>query len=363
MSVPGRFDPVREMGSDFRIRVIRSGMGNWREYDPFPTAGLSVKFPAGSFWESMSQVSRRRILISAAMLLVEPIRTEAQPSTKVYRIGWLTGGSPQSHATLLDAFRRGLQERGWVEGRNIVLELRWAEGNLERLPSLAADLVRQKPDVILTAANAVHLAVRKETRTIARPGGNVTGLSGFFEATPIKMLELIAALVSAGARVSMLVDANTIFARPHNRGEVERTARSVGVQLEYVEVATPQETTRALAALGNNPPSALVVLPGSMFFARATEIVKSAEAMKVPIIYPFENMVEAGGLMSYAAPLAESYYRAASYVDRILKGAWPGELPIEQPTRLALAINLKTANALGVKIPASVLLRADRVIE
>jgi putative ABC transport system substrate-binding protein len=330
----------------------------------------------------MSQVSRRQFLVAATAMVIEPIGSEARESVKVYRIGWLTGGSPTSHAALLEAFRTGLQEHGWVEGRNIVLELRWAEGNLERLPALAADLVRQKPDVILTAANVVHLAVRKETQTIpivmatgadpveaglaeslARPGGNVTGLSGFFEATPIKMLELISALVSPGARVSMLVDANTIFARPHHRGEVERTAKSVGVQLEYVEVATPQETARTLAALGKNPPSALVVLPGSMFFARATEIVKGAEAMKVPIIYPFENMVEAGGLMSYAAPLAESYYRAASYVDRILKGAWPGELPIEQPTRLALAINLKTAKALGIKMPPAILLRADRVIE
>jgi putative ABC transport system substrate-binding protein len=330
----------------------------------------------------MSQVSRRRILVSAAMLLVSPIGTEAQQSAKVYRIGWLTGGSPRSHATLLDAFRRGLKEHGWVEGQNIELELRWAEGNLERLPSLATDLVRRKPDVILTAANVVHLAVRRETRTIpivmatgadpvesglaeslARPGGNVTGLSGFFEATPIKMLELISALVPPGARVSMLVDANTVFTRPQNRGEVERAAKSVGMQVEFAEVATPQDTMRTLAVLGKNPPSALVVLPGSMFFARATDIVNSVEGMKVPIIYPFENMVEAGGLMSYAAPLAESYYRAAGYVDRILKGAKPGELPIEQPTRLALAINLKTAKMLGIKIPQSILLRADRVIE
>jgi putative ABC transport system substrate-binding protein len=191
----------------------------------------------------------------------------------------------------------------------------------------------------------------------------VTGLSGFFEATPIKMLELISALVSPGARVSMLVDANTIFTRSHNRGQVERAAESVGLRTEYVEVATPQDTARALAALKKNPPNALVVLPGSMFFALAADIVRDTELLKVPVIYPFENMVEAGGLISYSAPLAESYYRAASYVDRILKGARPGELPIEQPTRLALTMNLKTAKTLGIKVPPEILLRADRVIE
>ena len=300
----------------------------------------------------------------------------------VRRIGWLTGGSPKSHAKLLEAFREGLKEHGWVEGRNIALELRWAEGDNARLPALAADLVRLKPDVIVTAATVVHLAVRKETSSIpivmatgtdpvgaglvaslARPGGNVTGLSGFFEATPIKMLELAAALVPRGARVSVLVDVNTPFSRMQYRSEVERTAQAVGIRADFAEVTTVEDVARVLAALGKSPPAALVVLPSPMFFFLAHDMAARAEALRRPVIYPFEESAEAGGLMSYAAPLADNYRRAARYVDRILKGAKPGDLPIEQPTRLALAVNLKTAKAQGIEIPRAILLRADKVIE
>jgi putative ABC transport system substrate-binding protein len=326
-------------------------------------------------------VTRRPFLAGALALLAIPF-ARAQAAGKLRRVGWLTGGSPQSHARLLDAFREGMRERGWVEGENMTLELRWAEGDLERLPVLAAELVRLKPEVIVTAATVVNLAVKKETATIpivmatgadpvaaglvaslARPGGNVTGLTGFFEATPLKMLELAAVLVPRGARVGLLLDVHSPFTRGEYRAEIERAAGAFGFRTEYAVAGTPEELNRAFAALSRNPPAVLVVMPGSMFFAKRDDLVRSASPLKVPVIYPFEECVEAGGLMSYAISLPETYRRAAGYVDRILRGAKPGELPIEQPTRLSLAVNLKTAKQLGITIPAAVLARADRMIE
>jgi putative ABC transport system substrate-binding protein len=242
--------------------------------------------------------------------------------------------------------------------------------------------VRLKPEVIVTAANAVALALKKETSDIpivmatgadpiasglvaslARPGGNVTGLTGFYEVTPVKMLELAAALVPRGARVSLLIDANGVFSHGDHRAAVERTAETFGFRVDYLVVGSDDEVMRALATLQKNRPATLVVPAGPMFFALGERMVKSASELKVRVICSFEEWVEAGALMSYAIELRESYRRAAAYVDRILKGAKPGELPIEQPTRLSLAVNLKTAKHLGITIPAAVLARADRVIE
>ncbi|HUG77132.1 MAG TPA: ABC transporter substrate-binding protein [Burkholderiales bacterium] len=327
-------------------------------------------------------MNTRRKVLGLALAGVLPVFARAQTPEKLRRVGWLTGGSPKSHAKLLQAFREGLREHGWVEGRNLVLELRWAEGKLERVPMLAMELVRLKPDAIVTAANPVIAAVKKATSSVpivmatgadpvahglvaslARPGGNVTGLSGFFEATPTKMLELAAALVGKGTSVSVLVDVNTPFSRAEYRDAAERTAGALGVRVKFVEVAGIEDVSRAFAALAGDPAAAVVVLPSPMFFFLSRDMPRSAAALKRPVIYPFEESAEAGGLMSYAAPLAESYRRAARYVDLILKGANPAELPIEQPTRLSLAVNLKTASAQGISIPREILLRADRTIE
>jgi len=329
-------------------------------------------------------MKRRSFLGTVLAVAAGTELARAQPGKPLRRIGWLTGGSPRSHARPLAAFRDGLRERGWLEGQNVALELLWAEGKLDRLPALAAELVRSKPDVILTAANVVHLAVKKETSTIpivmatgadpvqaglvaslARPGGNVTGLSGFFDATPLKMLELVLALVARGARVAVVLDANfnTAVFRGRLRDELRQAMQSAGVRKELFEVATVEDVERVLAALQRNPPSALIVLPGSMIFANAARVVRHATQLGVPAIYPFEEMADAGGLMSYSVNVSESYRRAASYVDRILRGAHPGELPIEQPTRLSLVVNLGTAKQLGLSLPASLVLRADRIIE
>jgi putative ABC transport system substrate-binding protein len=324
---------------------------------------------------------KRRAFLFAATGVLAPL-ARAQTSAKLRRVGWLMAGSPNSHGRLLESFRDGMRERGWVEGRNMTLELRWAEGKLERLPALAAELVRLKPEVIVTAATVVHLAVKKETSTIpivmatgadpvasglvaslGRPGGNVTGMTGFFEVTAVKMLELAAALVPRGARISLLVDVNGPFHRGEHRAEVERTAEAFGFRVDYFVVASADEVTSAFAALHKNPPAVLVVPAGPMFYALAERLVKGANALRVPVISPFEEWVEGGVLMSYAIDTKETYRRAAGYVDQILKGARPADLPIEQSTRLSLAVNLKTAKELGITIPAAVLARADRVIE
>jgi putative tryptophan/tyrosine transport system substrate-binding protein len=310
-----------------------------------------------------------------------PSLVGAQAPGKLRRIGWLTGGSPGSHAKLLDAFRDALREHGWIEGRNIALEVRWAEGDLRRLPALAEELARLKPDVILTAAQPVNLAMKNATSSIpivmatgadpvggglvaslARPGGNVTGLSGFYEVMPVKMIELAAAVVPPRARVALFVDAKSPFARGEYRDAVERAVKTFGLRADYFLAGTPEELGGAWSAVAKERPAVVIALPGSMFFALGDRIVKSAAELKLPLIGPFEEWADAGALISYAVSLIESYRRAASYVDKILRGAKPADLPIEQPTRLSLAVNLKTAKALGVAIPPAILARADRVI-
>ena len=301
---------------------------------------------------------------------------------QIRRVGWLTGGSPKSHAKLLEAFREGLREHGWVEGKNFKLELRWAEGDLTRLPGLANELVGLKPDVVLTAAQPVNLAMKKATSTIpivmatgadpvggglvaslARPGGNVTGLSGFYEVMPVKMVELAAAAVPRAARIALLVDATSPFASGEYRRATEQAVKAFGLRASYLEPATAEELERAFAALGKDRPEMVIALPGSMFFALGERIVRGAAQRKLALIGPFEEWADAGALMSYAVSLTESYRRAASYVDRILRGAKPADLPIEQPTRLSLAVNLRSAKELGIAVPPDVLARADRVIE
>jgi putative tryptophan/tyrosine transport system substrate-binding protein len=322
----------------------------------------------------------RRAALIAVLAAALPGGARAQP--KLRRIGWLTGGSPKSHARLLEAFRDGLREHGWVEGRNIALELRWAEGDLARLPALAEELARLKPDVILTAAQPVSIAMKNATSTIpivmatgadpvggglvaslARPGGNVTGLSGFYEVMPVKMVELAAAVVPQGARVAVFVDAKSPFARGEYRREIERVVKTFSLRADYFDVGTPEELAPAFSAVGKDRPALVLALPGSMLFALGERIVKSAADLRLPLIGPFEEWADSGALLSYAVSLVESYRRAASYVDKILRGAKPADLPIEQPTRLTLAVNLKTAKQLGVAIPPAVLARADRVIQ
>ncbi len=324
----------------------------------------------------------RRESLAALLLLGAGAASPARAQERVRRIGCLFGGSPKTHGAALAAFLAGLREYGWAEGRNVTLEPRWAEGRLERVPALAADVVRSRPDLILTAANVVIAELKKATASIpiimatgadpvewglvaslSRPGGNLTGLTGFYESTPIKMLELIASLVPRGSRVAALLEAHTPFSRARYRAELDATAKALELRVEVFVATTSEDVARAIGGLAGNRPAALIVLPGPMLFATGGELVQRATALRVPAVYPFEEMCEAGGLMSYAVNLNASYKRAAFFADRIFRGANPGELPIEQPTRLSLAVNLKTAKAQGIRVPQDILLRADRVIE
>lgn len=322
---------------------------------------------------------RRQFLIAASAFLVSPF---AQAQEQLRRIGCLFGGSPKTHNGLLKAFRAGLAEHGWIVGRNVVLELHWAEGKMDRIPSLAAGVVRSNPDLILTAANPIIADVKKATKSIpivmatgadpvesglvaslARPGGNLTGLTGFYESTPVKMLELAGTLIPRGAHIAILLEANTVFSRARHRDQLAQTAITLDLRTQVLEVASADDVARALEALAKDRPAVLIVLPGPMLFANGNDLVSRAARLSIPVIYPFEEMAEAGGLMSYSADLPNSYRRAARYVDRILRGGNPGELAIEQPTRLSLVVNLRTAAAQRIKVPQSVLQRADRPIE
>jgi putative tryptophan/tyrosine transport system substrate-binding protein len=328
---------------------------------------------------TMSHIRRRQLLIAAAACAASPF---AHSREELRRIGCLFGGSPTTHRRALDAFRTGLAESGWIEGRNVAIEVRWAEGRMERIPALAAELVALNPHVILTAANPVIAEVKKATQSIpivmatgadpvesgfvaslARPGGNLTGLTGFYESTPFKMFELASALVPRGAHVAVMLERNTVFARERYRNQLADAAQKLGLQTQILDVSKRDDVDRVFAAQANSRPAALIVLPGPMIFALGSDLVNRAESLAIPVIYPFEEMTEAGGLMSYAPDLLDSYRRAARYVDRILKGAKAGDMAIEQPTRLLLAINMRAAKAQGIRIPQSILQRADRIIE
>jgi len=319
----------------------------------------------------------------AGGLLGAPLAVGAQPAGKVYRIGYISNSPPNTpeSSRLHEAFRQGLRERGWVEGRNAVIEWRFAEGRMERFPDLAADLVRLKVDLIVTTGGPAARAAKQATTTIpivavavsdpvgqgfvaslARPGGNVTGLATLFPELAVKRLGLLKEILPGVSRVAVLWNA----ANPGNviilRG-VQAAARTLGVTLQSREVRGPDDFEAAFAKMSRERHDALMILDDPLLFQYRASIVDFAAKMRLPTMHPFRESVEAGGLIAYSVNLAELNRRAAEYVDKILKGADPAELPIEQPTEFELVINLKTAKALGLTIPPSLLQRADQVIE
>jgi putative ABC transport system substrate-binding protein len=305
----------------------------------------------------------------------------AQPLAKPHRVGvlWPTNVSTNP---MFDAFVHGLRNLGWVEGKNIVIEHRSAEGRADRLPDLAADLVRVKVDVILTGSTPAALAARKATGTIpivmgtsgdpvrlglvaslARPGGNVTGLA-YDEGlqSVVKMLELLKETIPNARRVAVLWN-------PGNQAHVAATrelssaARSRGIQLQLVEARGPKDFDAAFAGMSRERAGAVMVITEAVFTRHLRELRDLAAKSRLPVMYGQRLYPEAGGLMSYGVDLRDSFRRAAAYVDKILKGARPGDLPIEQPTKYELVINLKTAKALNLTIPQSVLVRTDQFID
>ena len=319
----------------------------------------------------------------AGSLLAAPLAAEAQPTGKVYRIGIL-GNVPLTDpegANLWGAFVQGLRELAYVEDQNITIERRSSEGQYERLPALAADLVRLKVDVIVVPASENALAAQRATRTIpivaaslgdpartglvasfARPDGNITGLSFAGPELAGKQIELLKDIVTGVPRVALLSNPTNPIHSAWLR-EANAATRSLRLQLQALEARKPDEFESAFAALTRQRAGALLVLPDGMFLFHRARIADLATKRRVPAMYGLRAHVDAGGLVFYGASLRDSFRRAATYVDKILKGAKPGDLPIEQPTKFELVINLKAAKALGLTIPPSLLQRADQVIE
>jgi putative tryptophan/tyrosine transport system substrate-binding protein len=300
----------------------------------------------------------------------------------VPRIGFLSLTSPSDRPPLLDAFRQRLRELGWVEGQNIVIDYRYAEGRVDRLPDLAAELVRLKVDLIVASAGTqAATAAKNATETIpivmiyvrdpvgtgliaslARPGGNVTGVSGSAGLELFaKQLELLKETVPKIRRVAILSNPDNAYHQLAIR-EVNVAARSLGVQLQLLEARGPNEFDGAFAAMAKERVGALLVLSDAIFGSHRTRLADLAARSRLPAAYGVRESVEAGGLMSYGPSLLDSYRQAATYVDKILKGAKPADLPVEQPMKFELVLNLKTAEALGLTIPPLILFQADEVI-
>jgi putative ABC transport system substrate-binding protein len=331
----------------------------------------------------MDRVQRRDFLIVAGALLAAPFAAGAQQAAKIARIGYLTS-SQGLNPHLPEAFRQGLRDLGYVEGRDLVIEYRDAEGKAERLPALAAELVALKVDVIVAAPGTLAARVAKEaTRTVpivfiaadpvasgivtslARPGGNVTGLSNLAPALVGKRLELLKQAVPGVSRVAVLWFPGALGEGTDKEmlKEAEAAARALGVRLQLVEARGPADIDRAFSDMTDARAGALTVLPSNMFLREHRRLVDLAAKNRLPAVYTSREFVDAGGLMSYGANQPDLFRRAATYVDKILKGAKPADLPVEQPTRFELVINLKTAKALGLTIPPSLVQRADQVIE
>jgi putative ABC transport system substrate-binding protein len=316
--------------------------------------------------------------------LVTPLAVEAQQTAKVHRIGYLSLATAEVDKGWVAAFRQGLRELGYVEGQTIVIEQRHAGGRPERLAGLAAELVRLQVDVVVvyggvravqavkqaTSAIPIVLAVSADpvgqglVSSLARPGGQVTGLSDFHGSLVPKRLELLKDVVPAASRIALLLN-------PANPGavlqarDIRAAAPAVGVTVFPVEVRgpTPDDFDQAFAVIGKERPDALLLVPDSTFVDRQKYIAELAVKHRLPAIGTLRQYAESGFLLSYGASFADLWWRAARYVDKILKGARPGDLPIEQASTFELVVNLKTARALGLTIPPSLLLRADQVIE
>jgi ABC-type uncharacterized transport system substrate-binding protein len=320
---------------------------------------------------------RRAFMYGSVAMLVAPPIAEAQQAGKVARIGVLRHGSPPD--PFMDAFRQGLQELGYAEGRDITIEYRWAKGRDELLPGLAAELVRLKMDVILASGTAPVMAVKQATTSVpvvmpvisdpvrlglvasyARPGGNITGLALQYDELPGKWIQLLKEAFPRLSRVAVLADSQS---SPNQVRISEVAARSLGAEVQVLDVVGLDDFGPAFAAAQRNHAQALVVLGAPLFFTHRTRLVELAAKHRLPTMYhQREFVVGSGGLMSYGPDFQDLFRRAATYVDKILKGAKPGDLPVERPMKLELVINLKTAKALGLTIPPALLFQANEVI-
>ena len=354
---------------DDRVRVTRTSGAQWC------ASWRSARLPG----------SMRLIGLAVALavsLILAPLATEAQPTGKKARIGvLLLPPRAEAGGTYIQALREGLHELGYVEGQNLLLEIRWAEGRPELLPGLAAELLSTGPDVLVTSGSESILTLKRATDVIpiimatvmdpvalgiaaslAKPGGNLTGLAILSLELTSKRLQLLKEAVPRLSRVAVLWN-------PANPGnvlvlrEVETASQTLGLRWQGVAVRRPGELASAFEAIVSAQSNGILAIEDSMLLSYRSRILESVARIRLPAMYAFRQFVDAGGLMSYGPNIPDSFRRAAVYIDKILKGAKPADLPIEQPTKFELVINLKTARALGLTIPPSVLGRADQVIE
>jgi putative tryptophan/tyrosine transport system substrate-binding protein len=323
----------------------------------------------------------RTVLALIGFILASSHFAEAQQPKKVLRIGILFGGRPPAVSDRLEAFRQALNELGYVEGKNIVIEARYAEGKLDQLPALASELVRLNSDVIVTGGPQSTRSAKNATSTIpivmgqdsdpvgsgfvaslARPGGNISGLSNFNAELGGKRLELLKEIVPKLSRMTVIgtstEPANALFLK-----EAQLGAAALGIKLQYADVRGTKDLEAGFLEATKGRADAVLVLPASILFSQRTKIADLAAKRQLPAMYISREFVEDGGLISYGTSVPDLFRRAAIYADKILKGANPGDLPIEQPTKFELVINLKAAKQIGLAIPANILARADKVVK
>src|SRR4029453_5615467 len=327
-------------------------------------------------------MERRTFLaVGSAGLLAAPLAAGAQQTTKVTSIGYLSGPSLSANAARIEAFRRGLRELSYVEGKNLVIEWRSADGKLDRLPVLAAELVRLKVAVIVTSGGGPTRRAKEATSTIpivmtndpdpvgdgfvaslARPGGNITGLSTFAPEVSGKRLEILREVVPKLSRVAVL-GSSTATGYAQTLKEIEPAAKAFQMQLQFLDVLHAKDIETAFQAASKGRAKGAPTLHNATRGSQRAQIAELAVKNRLPVMYHQSDFVEVGGLIFYGVNVPDLSRRAATYVDKILKGAKPGDIPVEQPTKFELVVNLKTAKALGLTVPPSLLARADQVIE
>ena len=324
---------------------------------------------------------RRRILAGLLLSLAAPLAVEVQPAAKVPRIGFLGNSTADLEANLVGPFREGLRDLGYVEGRDILIEYRWVEGKYERLPALIGELLAQKVDVIVTAGTPATVAVKKATSSIpvvmiavgdpvgtdivpslSRPGGNITGLTSISQELEGKRLELLREVVPGVAHVAVIWNLASPVQAIDERS-VQKAAAVLRIKVLSLGVRNEAEIERALATIAQERPGALHVLADRLFLHHRARLMGFATQHRLPGVYAYRELIEAGGLMSFGPSYTDMHRPAAYFVDRILKGAKPGDLPVERPAKFELVINMRTARSLGMTIPPQVLLRATELLD